>query len=214
MEKWQIDYCCRGHQSVAEACRNVGVLPVELLTAIIEPSSRRQGLDWQTRTLTELQAYIFSVHHTYTRRAVETITLLSEKVAGRHGGNHPEVLAVRRLFAELSDELIPHMLKEEQILFPYVEELEASAISGQLPYACFGSIANPIRVMLMEHETAGEKLVQLRAATHDYVLPPDACLSYRALYEQLEALEKDLHQHIHLENNLLFPRALRLGLYR
>jgi regulator of cell morphogenesis and NO signaling len=213
MERWQIDYCCRGHQSVAEACRNAGVTPVELLTAIGDPGAERSS-DWQSRSLTELQTYIQSVHHTYTRQAIETISLLSEKVANRHGGNHVEVLAVRRLFAELSDELTPHMMKEEQILFPYVEELESASASDPRPQSCFGTIANPIRVMLMEHESAGEKLVQLRGVTSAYALPQDACLSFRALYEQLQALETDLHQHIHLENNVLFPRALRLEAYQ
>jgi regulator of cell morphogenesis and NO signaling len=213
MERWQIDYCCRGHQSVAEACRNAGVTPIELLTAIGDPGAERSS-DWQSRSLTELQTYILSVHHTYTRQAIETIALLSEKVANRHGGNHAEVLAVRRLFAELSDELTPHMMKEEQILFPYVEELESASASAPRPRSCFGTIANPIRVMLMEHESAGEKLVQLRGATNAYALPQDACLSFRALYEQLQALEADLHQHIHLENNVLFPRALRLEAYQ
>ena len=213
MERWQIDYCCRGHQSVAEACRNAGVTPVELLTAIGDPGAERSS-DWQSRSLTELQTYIQSVHHTYTRQAIETISLLSEKVANRHGGNHAEVLAVRRLFTELSDELTPHLMKEEQILFPYVEELESASASGPRPRSCFGTIANPIRVMLMEHESAGEKLVQLRGATNAYALPQDACLSFRALYEQLRALETDLHPHIHLENNVLFPRALRLEAYQ
>jgi len=213
MEKWQIDYCCRGHQSVAEACKNAGVMPEELLTAIGDPLTRDDS-DWQAKSLTELQNYLYSVHHTYTRQAIETISLLSDKVANRHGGNHPEVLAVQRLFTELADELTPHLMKEEQILFPYVEELEAASDSDPRPSSCFGTIANPIRVMLMEHETAGDKLVQLRGATSGYVLPQDACLSFRALYERLADLEKDLHQHIHLENNLLFPRALRLEAYR
>ena len=213
MERWQIDYCCRGHQSVAEACRNAGVTPIELLTAIGDPGAK-QSSDWQTRSLTELQTYIQSVHHTYTRQAIETISLLSEKVANRHGGNHGEVLAVRRLFAELSDELTPHLMKEEQILFPYVEELESLSASDPRPHSCFGTIANPIRVMLMEHESAGEKLVQLRGVTNAYALPQDACLSFRALYGQLRALETDLHQHIHLETTVLFPRALRLEAYQ
>lgn len=213
LEKWQIDYCCRGHQSVAEACRNAGVTPLELLTAIGDPRDA-QTHNWQSRSLTELQAYIVSTHHSYTRQAIETISLLSEKVANRHGGHHAEVLAVRQLFVDLSDELTPHMVKEEQLLFPYIEELEAASEADPRPASCFGSIANPIRVMLMEHESAGEKLVQLRSVTSGYALPQDACLSYRALYEQLVALEKDLHQHIHLENNVLFPRALRLEAYR
>lgn len=212
MEKWQIDYCCRGHQSVAEACRNAGVAPVELLTAIGDPRVE-QSLDWQNKSLAELQSYILTVHHTYTRQALETISLLSEKVAGRHGGNHQEVLDVRRVFAELADELAPHMMKEEQVLFPYIEELESASAGDPRPQSCFGTMANPIRVMLMEHESAGEKLVQLRTATRGYALPQDACLSFRALYERLEDLEKDLHRHIHLENNVLFPRALRLEGY-
>lgn len=209
MEKWQIDYCCRGHQSVAEACRNAGVTPVELLTAIGDPRER-QSPDWATKPLADLQAYILNVHHTYTRQALETVALLSEKVANRHGGNHPQVLTVRRLFEDLSNDLMPHMMKEEQVLFPYVEELE----SGGDPSSCFGTIANPIRQMLLEHEAAGELLVKLRTTTNGYDLPPDACLSFRALYERLSDLERDLHQHIHLENNVLFPRALRLEAYR
>ena len=213
MEKWQIDYCCRGHRSVAEACRNAGVTPLELLAAIGDPRVE-QSLDWRTRSLSELQSYILSTHHLYTRQGMETISLLSEKVANRHGGNHGEVVVVRRLFGELADELGPHMMKEEQVLFPYVEELEAASEGDPLPRSCFGTIANPIRVMLMEHESAGEKLAQLRAVTEGYALPQDACLSYRALYERLAGLEQDLHRHIALENNLLFPRALRLEAYR
>ena len=209
MENWKIDYCCRGHQSVAEACRNAGVTPIELLTAIGDPRVH-QSPDWETKSLTDLQTYIVDVHHTYTRRTLETIDMLSEKVANRHGGNHAEVLSVRRIFENLANELMPHMMKEEQILFPYVEELEND---GQ-PSSCFGTIANPIRQMLFEHETAGELLRNLRTTTNGYALPPDACLSFRALYERLTDLERDLHQHIHLENNLLFPRALRLEGYR
>lgn len=213
MERWQIDFCCRGHRSIAEACKDAGVTPVELLTAIGDPRGPQQD-DWQHRSLTELQKYIYQVHHTYTRQAIETISLLADKVANRHGGNHVEVLEVHRLFNELADELGPHLMKEEQILFPYVDELEAASAGGPRPSSCFGTIENPIRVMLMEHETAGEKLVLLRSVTNGYALPQDACLSFRALYERLSDLELDLHKHIHLENNLLFPRALRLEAYR
>ena len=213
MEKWQIDYCCRGHQSVAEACRNAGVTPLELLAAIGDPRVEL-SLDWQTKSLAELQSYILSTHHTYTRQAIETISLLSEKVANRHGAHHGETVVVRQVFGELAAELMPHMMKEEQILFPYVEELEAASDGDPRSQSCFGTIANPIRVMLMEHESAGEKLAQLRAITSGYALPQDACLSYRALYERLHDLEQDLHRHIALENNLLFPRALRLEAYR
>ncbi|HUP50753.1 MAG TPA: iron-sulfur cluster repair di-iron protein [Thermoanaerobaculia bacterium] len=205
MEMHHIDFCCRGNRSVAEACREAGMDPSELLGKIGYLNGGAL-YDWEGRSLTDLQQYIVNTHHTYTRQAVETITLLAEKVARRHGANHVEVMVVRDLALELAGDLLPHMAKEEQILFPCVEALEG----GSSPDACFGTIANPIRAMMFEHEAAGEKLAELRRVTCDYSLPDDACLSFRALYESLAALERDLHQHIHLENNLLFPRAVSL----
>src|SRR6185436_20133524 len=115
---------------------------------------------------------------------------------------------VKALAAKLSDDLFPHMIKEEQVLFPYVEQMERAIDGGfDLPDSCFGTVRNPIRMMMMEHDAVAEILAALRMATDDYTLPDDACISFRALYEQLMALEEDLHRHIHLENNLLFPRA-------
>jgi regulator of cell morphogenesis and NO signaling len=202
LERWKIDYCCRGNRSVAEACDEAGISIGELMAAI--GTDKVATNDWGT--LTELQRHIVATHHAYTRQACETLDLLSRKVAGRHGDRHAEVLEVRQLTAELIGDLLPHMMKEEQILFPYVEGLE----NGGTGDSCFGTVANPVRVMMMEHERVGELLVALRAATSEYKLPDDACLSFRALYETLAGLERDLHEHIHLENNVLFPRALRL----
>jgi regulator of cell morphogenesis and NO signaling len=205
MEKWGIDYCCRGHQTIEEACTAAGVTVSDLFAAAGSPRSS-EDIDWTKKTLTELQRYIVDTHHVYTRQALETIALLSEKVANRHGARHSEVMEVRRLSVALINDLLPHMQKEEMILFPYVEALE----SGEPPASCFGTVANPIRVMMMEHEAAGDILLELRRVTAGYALPEDACLSFRALYEQLANLEADLHRHIHIENNLLFPRALEL----
>jgi len=129
-------------------------------------------------------------------------------VAGVHGRNHPELLTVQELFSALSEELQVHLMKEEQILFPYVLRMEESVLAGEpAPPAMFGTVMNPIRMMMQEHDGAGEGLRALRRTTGEYQVPDDACISYRTLYDALQNFEKDLHQHIHLENNVLFPRA-------
>jgi len=206
LEKWKIDYCCHGKQSVTDACARAGVDVGELLAAIGGDRKVEEEQKWQSEPLVALTHYIVETHHVFTREIIETIRVLANKVAMRHGDNHPEVIAVNTLAQALCDELIPHMFKEEHVLFPYIESMEA----GQNAASCFGTVANPIRMMMMEHESAGELLLKLRAATNNYTLPGDACLSFRALYERLVDLEQDLHVHIHLENNLLFPRALTL----
>jgi regulator of cell morphogenesis and NO signaling len=136
------------------------------------------------------------------------ILALIAKVVGVHGKNHPELLTVQAIFAALSEELQLHLMKEEQILFPYVLRMEESVIASEIaPPAMFGTVMNPIRMMIQEHDGAGDALRSLRSATGDYSVPEDACVSYRTLYQALQDFEKDLHQHIHLENNILFPRA-------
>lgn len=209
LEKRQIDYCCRGHRSIEDACRAAGVPLDELMAEIGEKRSIDQSV--QQKSLTELQHYIVDTHHNFTRQAMETIRLLADKVAHRHGPNHPEVIELQALTVKMYDDLIPHMLKEEQILFPYIQALETAAMTGgAAPVPFFGTVKNPIRMMLAEHETVGELLVEARTVTKNYQLPQDACLSFRALYERLTEIEEDLHRHIHLENNLLFPRAAEL----
>jgi regulator of cell morphogenesis and NO signaling len=139
------------------------------------------------------------------------LELLTKKVISAHGENHPELHKVGALFDTLCADLKPHMFKEEQILFPYILALaSANAENSAAPFAPFGTVNNPIRMMMMEHDAAGEILRELRTTTSDYSTPADGCISYRTLYEALEAFEKDLHQHIHLENNILFPRAIEL----
>ncbi len=128
-------------------------------------------------------------------------------MAGVHGQNHPELQQVQTAFSELADELAAHMLKEERILFPYVEQMAGGAGCGP---SCFGSVQNPIRMMMLEHDNAGEKLREMRQATSNYTLPHDACLSYSTLFAAFVEFEQDLHQHIHLENNILFPRAVAM----
>ena len=212
-ERLKIDYCFGGGRSLADACAAAGVEVGEverlIQAAEAEPADAPAGLN--SGALSELIDYILEKHHTFTRDEMERITALAEKVATKHGENHPELLAVRELFQRLCDDLRPHMFKEEMVLFPYIKQLEqAAAAGGQAPYAPFGTVANPVRMMMLEHDTAGEILRELRAASGDYTPPADGCMSYQALYRALEEFEADLHQHIHLENNLLFPRAAEL----
>jgi regulator of cell morphogenesis and NO signaling len=142
---------------------------------------------------------------------MERLQSLAGKVLAAHGSNHPELVHLDELFARLCADLKPHMFKEEQILFPYIVAMtEAAGQKRAAPFAPFGTVNNPIRMMMMEHDTAGEILREMRALTSDYKVPPDACISYQTLYQALENFEKDLHQHIHLENNILFPKALEL----
>lgn len=210
LEKWHIDYCCRGHRSIAEACETAGV-SVDQLMVEIGSGYGEQATDLDRRSLRGIQQYIVETHHAYTRDTLETVRLLADKVANRHGAKHPEVVEVHKIVGEMINDLLPHMLKEEQVLFPYIENLEIAAENGEpAPVPFFGTVKNPIRMMLAEHEAVGDLLVNLRTVTSEYNLPQDACLSYRALYERLAELEQDLHRHIHVENNLLFPRAAHL----
>jgi len=206
LEKMSIDYCCHGNRSIDAACNDAGISVQDLLSAIGQAPADASGRDWSATPLKDLQEYIVTTHHVFTRDMLATVNQLAAKVGDRHGANHPEVVQVRGLVLQLVGDLIPHMMKEEQILFPYVEQLEAG--DAQPPF--FGTVRNPVRMMMMEHDAAADLLVELRRVTADYTLPGDACISFRALYERLQDLEQDLHRHIHLENNVLFPRAVEL----
>ena len=206
MEKLSIDYCCHGNRSVEEACSDAGIAVEELLRAIGGAPADMEARDWSKSSLAELQQFIVDTHHAFTRDMLGVVQQLAAKVADRHGASHPEVLAVRTTVGKLVADLMPHMMKEEQILFPYVEQLEAG--DSEPPF--FGSVEMPIRMMMMEHDAVAELLATLRSVTNAYKLPGDACISFRALYERLQDLDQDLRRHIHLENNVLFPRAAEL----
>ena len=212
-ERMKIDYCCGGDKPLQEACATAGVNVEELMRMLedVKTETRNGVPDFQKATLTELITYILDKHHVYTKEEMVRLQALFEKVVSAHGQNHPELREIAAQFQTLRADLTPHMFKEEQILFPYIVELERSATQNRsLPFAPFGTVSNPIRMMMMEHDTAGEILCELRKLSSDYFVPADACISYQTLYQALEAFEQDLHQHIHLENNLLFPRAIDL----
>jgi regulator of cell morphogenesis and NO signaling len=199
LERLGIDYCCHGTQSIQQACSSASITSEELLTMIAEAPAAAPDRAFSDETIPEIIDFILDTHHIYTRATLETLEPLAARVAGVHGANHPELIALQQLVNALSADLIPHMMKEEQILFPFLKgESEA----------CFSRVAAPIRVMMLEHEAVGELLVSIRKTTNDFELPPEACRSYTAYFDLLQELEQDLHRHIHVENNVLFPKAL------
>lgn len=212
-EQAGIDYCCGGGNLLGDACRTAGV-DLDDLQRMLEKTAgtaSTSSIDFQRLTLTELISYILDTHHVFTRNEMARLDLLIAKVVAAHAESHSELLAMSTLLRQLFDDLTPHMFKEEQILFPFVVELEQSSLQGRAaPFAPFGTINNPIRMMMMEHDTAGEILRELRKLSSNYAVPVDACASYQTLYQSLETFERDLHQHIHLENSILFPKAIAM----
>jgi regulator of cell morphogenesis and NO signaling len=208
-----IDFCCGGKISVADACAESGCNESKVL-AEIEALKSKAGAathefdNWKLDFLTD---YIINTHHQYVKRAIPQILPLAQKVAEVHGDNHPETVKINDLFQDLAEELTSHLHKEEMILFPYIKKLVAAEAAGGCDDgACFGTIASPISVMEAEHENAGVILKQLYSLSDGYTAPEDACNTFRVLYGKLKEFEADLHIHIHLENNILFPKAIEL----
>jgi regulator of cell morphogenesis and NO signaling len=208
-QEYKIDFCCGGRKSLDEACSNAGVNSEEIakkLEMVLEtPVSNSEP---EKMPPAELTSYIVEKHHEFTRTEMLRLIGLMEKVAWKHGDNHPELRELKENFAVLMNDLIGHMRKEEMILFPYIQDLARAKQRNTTPLLPpFGTVSHPVRMMQYEHEEAGNILRKMRELTKDYALPEGACPSFTALYFGLDALEKDLHQHIHLENNVLFPQA-------
>ena len=214
-EKIGIDYCCGGNKSLEEACTTANISVDEVLDSLelAEQTARAKQKDrnWQAEPLAELVSHINSTHHKYTREEIARLGPLFDKVVSVHGKNHPELQNVRAAFRGMAQELTTHMMKEEAVLFPYIVRMEEAVIQKEpvLPPP-FGSVQNPVSMMMHEHDSAGDALRTMRQASAGYTPPGDACISYQTLYKALGDFEKDLHQHIHLENNILFPRAIEM----
>jgi regulator of cell morphogenesis and NO signaling len=213
-EKLKIDYCCGGNQPLTDACGEKGLDPqqvLQLLQQAEEAGVESKPSSAESLPLVSLINVIVEKHHVFTRNELERLTALFEQVCTAHGQNHPELWDIRWQFQMLRAELEQHMMKEERILFPYITRLEAALAGNKpAPFAPFGTAQNPITVMMREHDAAGEILKAIRKLSKDFTTPEDGCLSYQTLYKALEELEADLHQHIHLENNILFPSSLEL----
>lgn len=214
-EKLGIDYCCGGSQALEQACQAANI-PLEQVLDSLEMAeltarASRTEKNWAEDPLSDLIAHIKNTHHKFTREEIARLAPLAEKVCSVHGRNHPELAVIRTAFADLANELTTHMMKEEMILFPYIERMEESVLQKEpvLPPP-FASVRNPVAMMMHEHDVAGTALRELRRTSSNYTPPRDACVSYQTFYKALAEFEADLHQHIHLENNALFPRAIAM----
>ncbi len=211
--KFGIDFCCGGGSTLNDACEKQNVSPGAVLEALTSacatPDAGTPRFNaWDVQTLV---SYIVSNHHAYVRQALPSIQTHARKIASVHGENHPELIDVAALFDGVADEMTSHMMKEEHVLFPYITALGAAAQRGTAaPSAPFGRVSNPIRMMEREHESAGAAMARIRELTGGYAPPEDGCTTYRITLQELAAFEADLHAHVHLENNILFPKALEL----
>jgi regulator of cell morphogenesis and NO signaling len=201
-----IDFCCGGQDSLAKACSEKGLDPKLLLERLCTTYTEKKSndhRDWSKATLTEIVDHLELTHHVYVKETLPRLTDLMTRVVGAHGENHPEVLRLDEYVREIVADLGPHLMKEEQILFPAIKQMDLSLEE----FHC-GSIQNPIQVMKIDHDNIGKIFLKIRELTKDFNLPKDACNTWRALHKGLEDLEKDTHLHIHKENNVLFPMVV------
>jgi regulator of cell morphogenesis and NO signaling len=211
-EQFGIDYCCGGGQALGQACASRGLDPAAVLEEIERragaPTNQNAQPDWQSAPLNLLIDHIVGTHHVYMKTNLPRLEAMLQKILAKHGARYGEVLQpLAETFRAMKEELEGHLMKEENILFPLVRALEGGADARE--FHC-GSVRNPIRVMVAEHDAAGDALRTMRDLTNGYAAPEEACNTFRAFYFGLEEMERDLHQHIHLENNILFPRAVAL----
>ena len=214
-EKMGIDYCCGGAASLETACASAGLATADVVRALGEASANQpqtgQLKDWQSAPLSKLINYILEKHHVFTKQELLRLDALLIKVCNAHGERHPELLNLQELFKSLNADLGPHMMKEEMMLFPYINRMEAALENHEMmPPPPFMTVRNPVRMMSLEHDHAGELLREMRRVSSDYTVPADGCVSYQTLYQALREFEEDLHQHIFLENSVLFPRAVEM----
>ncbi len=204
LERLGLDYCCGGLRKLSEACEELGLDPDRVAGELrtVAAAADDGPAEWAMMGLSQLVDHLETTHHRYLWDELPRIAGLVEKVVAAHAERHPELYAVADTFHALHAELVPHLQKEETVLFPMIREL---ATADELPSFQCGSVANPISEMLREHDQAGELLLTLREITGEYRAPDDGCSTYWTLYDALAHLEADTHLHVHKENNLLFP---------
>lgn len=212
--KYGLDFCCGGKKSLKEACEAKGVdeKVVAFELSEVENQVTNTQHDFNAWELDFLADYIVNVHHKYVKDNVSMLYQYSDKVANRHGETHPEVIKIAQLYEKVAKEFETHMMKEENILFPLIKRLVAAKKeNNSATISSLGDLAGPINVMENDHELVGGYMEEINQLSNTYTPPVDACSSYQVLYSKLDEFEKDLHQHVHLENNILFPKAIQLA---
>ena len=212
-ERHGLDFCCSGGRTIAQACREAGIDDADLLSELdavlgTPAAGTANYKSWDARTLVD---HIVGKHHGYTRDAIPPLLQHTEKIASVHGQRHPELVHIANLFRRVADEMTDHMFKEERILFPFIAAIdEARTNRRPVPLPPFGTVANPIGAMEADHKFVGDAMAEMRHLTNGFTPPEDACATYRVTLQELDAFERDLHEHVHLENNVLFPKAVAL----
>ncbi|RKD16193.1 iron-sulfur cluster repair di-iron protein [Pelobium manganitolerans] len=211
-KKFGIDFCCGGKKTVKEVCERKGI-DVAVVEKELNSFNERENtyFDFDSWELDFLADYIVNTHHKYVKESLPFMTELANKVARVHGDGHPELIRIAQIFSNVAQDFGLHLMKEEKILFPYIKEMVAAKNTGaSIAPAPFGQVNNPTQMMETEHEQAGEDMAAIRQLSNDYTLPQGACNSYTILFKKLEEFENDLFTHVHLENNILFPKAIAL----
>ena len=203
----KIDFCCKGNRTIGEVCDTSNLNVDEVVYALQQAtqSSGDRHTDFQAWDMDLLADYIEKKHHRYVEKKIPELKAYLNKIAKVHGDRHPELHKIDALFTASAHELMAHMQKEEVILFPFVRKL-ATEVESQRPP--FGTVENPINMMKHEHDTEGNRFREIAELSNQYTPPEDACTTYRVAFSMLEEFETDLHKHIHLENNILFPKAI------
>lgn len=211
--KYKIDFCCKGNRTVTEVCEKQNIDADVLLENVLQvvQSENSGTIDFNSWPLDLLADYIEKTHHRYVEEKTNVLLPFLDKLCKVHGANHPELFRINELFIGCAGELSQHMKKEELVLFPFVKRMVKTKESdGILSQPSFGTVSNPIAMMMHEHDNEGERFREIAALTNNYTPPADACTTYRVTFAMLKEFEADLHKHIHLENNILFPKAVIL----
>ncbi|WP_417875316.1 iron-sulfur cluster repair di-iron protein [Winogradskyella sediminis] len=211
--KYKIDFCCQGHRTVEEACIKKGIdstVLIDELNAVLD-SKGGETIDYKSWPIDLLAEYIEKKHHRYVEEKIPVLRQFLDKLCKVHGERHPELFKINELFTASSGELASHMKKEELILFPFIKKMVKAQLDNDVVQSPqFGTVENPIAMMMEEHDNEGARFREIDELTNNYSPPADACNTYKVTYAMLEEFEKDLHLHIHLENNILFPKAIKL----
>jgi len=211
--KFNIDFCCKGNRTVTEVCEKQNIDADTLLQNVYDvlQSDSNGSIDFNSWPLDLLADYIEKTHHRYVEEKSQVLVAFLDKLCKVHGANHPELFRINELFIGCAGELAQHMKKEELVLFPFVKRMVKTKESdGVLSQPSFGTVSNPIAMMMHEHDNEGERFREIAALTNGYNPPADACTTYKVTFAMLKEFEEDLHKHIHLENNILFPKAVLL----
>ena len=211
-KKYNIDFCCKGGRTVEEACDNKKVSPQQIYQELEEIVNRKsEDIDFNSWPLDLLADYVEKTHHKYVEEKSAMLIPYLNKLCKVHGERHPELFEINQLFIGSAQDLAAHMKKEELILFPFIKQMVEAKKNGEpLPAPRFGTVENPVAMMKHEHEAEGERFVKIAELTNNYEFPDDACGTYQVTYRMLEDFQNDLHKHIHLENNILFPKAIAM----